>query len=364
MICPADIAWSRQLTRTSRRQVALWCTAALIMTTAHAGAAWFALRSPGAPEIQIAGGPAIEVDLAALGFAEADQVSSGEMAEAVEPVEAEAVEEVQPEVAEAVETATPVEITRAEPVEPVTEATPTEVQPEEAIVAEAVPSPVSRLAEAVSEVQIAALPPVENEAVIVPEATLPVEQEIVEPLPDEVELEVAALVHVPLPSARPENTKPAEQRVQPQAKPKPKQEATRQRERRPSPGNGGQNQADARRGTAEGSTQGRATNQDAGNQRSREAGNAAVSNYPGQVAKKLSRAARSTRARDRGEVLVSFTVSSSGSVSGLRIARGSGSAQLDQAALATVNRAAPFPPIPQAAGRSSWTFNLPIAFSR
>lgn len=339
MNCPADIAWSNQLRRTSGRQIALWCTAAIIMTTAHAGAAWLALRAPAAPAVQIAGGPAIEVDLAALGFAEADQVSSGDTAEAVEPVEAEPVETVQPDVAE------PVEV--AEPLEPT--------------LAEAVEVPVSRLAAAASEVEIAALAPVENEAVIVPEAVIPVEQEKVEPV-EEIELEVAALVHVPLPTKRPE----VPEKVEQQAKPKPKQEATRQRERRPAAGNGGQNKADTRRGTAQGSTQGQAAIQNSGNQRASEAGNAAVSNYPGQVAKKLSRAARSTRARDRdrGEVLVSFTVSRNGRVSGVRIARGSGSQQLDQAALATVNRAAPFPPIPEASGRANWTFNLPIAFSR
>ena len=336
MNCPADIAWSNQLRRTSGRQIALWCTAAVIMTTAHAGAAWLALRVPEPPAVQIAGGPAIEVDLAALGFADVDQVSSGDVADAVEPVEAEPVETVKPDIAEPIQTATPVEPTEAE-------------------------VPVSRVAEAVSEVEIAALAPIDNEAVIVPESVLPVEQEVVEPV-DEVELEVAALVHVPLPTERPEAPKKVEQQAKPQ--PKPKQEATRQRERRPAAGNGGQNQADTRIGTAQGSTQGRAANQTAGNQRASEAGNAAVSNYPGQVAKKLSRAARSTRARDRGEVLVSFTVSRNGAVSGVRIARGSGSQQLDQAALATVNRAAPFPPIPEASGRANWTFNLPIAFSR
>lgn len=340
MNCPADIAWSNQLRRTSGRQIALWCTAAFIMTTAHAGAAWLALRAPEEPVIQIAGGPAIEVDLAALGFTEVDQVSSGDIAEAVEPVHAEPVESAQPDVVEAID---------------VTEAA-------EPVIAKPVEVAVSRLAEAASEVEIAALAPVENEAIVVPESVIPVQQEIVEPV-DEIELEVAALVHVPLPTNRPEAPKKVEQQAKPQ--PKPKQEVTRQRERRPAAsGNSGQNNADTRRGTAQGSAQGRAANQNTGNQRASEVGNAAVSNYPGQVARKLTRAARSTRARDRGEVLVSFTVSRNGSVSGVRIARGSGSQQLDQAALATVNRAAPFPPIPEASGRANWTFSLPIAFSR
>ena len=37
---------------------------------------------------------------------------------------------------------------------------------------------------------------------------------------------------------------------------------------------------------------------------------------------------------------------------------------LDKAALDTVRRAAPFPAIPDGAGRSSWPFTVPLAFSR
>jgi periplasmic protein TonB len=63
-------------------------------------------------------------------------------------------------------------------------------------------------------------------------------------------------------------------------------------------------------------------------------------------------------------VHVSFSVGANGGVSAIRIARSSGYAVLDEAALATVQRAAPFPAIPAGAGRSSWTFSVPLAFSR
>ena len=97
-------------------------------------------------------------------------------------------------------------------------------------------------------------------------------------------------------------------------------------------------------------------------------GNASASNYPGKVAAKLRRASRgisgSALAKARNDVQVSFTVDANGAVGGVRIARSSGSPELDQAALAIIRRAAPFPPIPADAGRSSWTFSLPLGLAR
>src|SRR5690606_11577131 len=93
-------------------------------------------------------------------------------------------------------------------------------------------------------------------------------------------------------------------------------------------------------------------------------GNAAVSNYPGKVAAKLRRVSRSlSRSAQRGarkNAQVSFVVTSSGGVDSLRLVTSSGSPELDKAALAIIRRAAPFPPIPPEAQRSSWAFALPI----
>lgn len=132
-------------------------------------------------------------------------------------------------------------------------------------------------------------------------------------------------------------------------------------------GAGGKNQADARKGQAEGEVSGkRASNSKGG--KSSSAGNAAVSNYPGKVASKLRRALRypaeAKRQKLRGEVHVSFTVSSGGGVGSIRVVRSSGSSVLDRAAIETVRRAAPFPPIPDGAGRSNWPFTVPLAFTR
>lgn len=80
-------------------------------------------------------------------------------------------------------------------------------------------------------------------------------------------------------------------------------------------------------------------------------GNAAVSNYPGQVMAWLSRVAR-PRIGNRGTAVVQFTVAPDGRLAGLRVTRGSGSARLDRAALAMVRRAAPFPRPPRGGRRS------------
>jgi protein TonB len=59
---------------------------------------------------------------------------------------------------------------------------------------------------------------------------------------------------------------------------------------------------------------------------------------------------------------VRFTVLADGSVAGISIGRSSGNAAIDQAGLATVSRAAPFPPIPDGANRADWTFDVPLEF--
>jgi protein TonB len=128
-------------------------------------------------------------------------------------------------------------------------------------------------------------------------------------------------------------------------------------------GSGGGNRTDSRRGVADGQADGRRQVAGKGGSASA-AGNAAASNYPGKVAAKLRRAVRSIsrggRSRASNDVLISFTVNAAGGLGGVRIARGSGSPELDQAALAVVRRAAPFPPIPAETGRRNWAFTLPL----
>jgi protein TonB len=158
-------------------------------------------------------------------------------------------------------------------------------------------------------------------------------------------------------TAKPERKveKPARAEAQRKADSKPKAAV---KAKKPAGGDGGKNASTATKGASGAKTAGKAS----------QAGNAAVSNYPGKVASKLRRSLRYPReargGKLRGEVLVSFVVGSNGSVSSVRVARSSGSPVLDQAAGDAVRRAAPFPPIPADAGRSNWTFSVPLAFTR
>ena len=97
-----------------------------------------------------------------------------------------------------------------------------------------------------------------------------------------------------------------------------------------------------------------------------EGGSGASSKYPGQVQVRVSRATRypASAKGSNGEAHVTFTVAANGGISGIKLSRSSGNAALDDAALAAVERAAPFPPIPEDAGRSSWTFTVPVAFRK
>jgi len=121
-------------------------------------------------------------------------------------------------------------------------------------------------------------------------------------------------------------------------------------------GNGGANTADAAAGKA-------AAGQQAG---TGGGGAAEMAPWERQVRRKLAGAQRYPRAANgaSGDVLVSFTVSASGALSGLLIQASSGNPLLDQAALDTVARAAPFPPIPAGAGLASKAVAIPLGFVR
>ncbi|WP_335754296.1 cell envelope integrity protein TolA [Sulfitobacter sp.] len=93
-----------------------------------------------------------------------------------------------------------------------------------------------------------------------------------------------------------------------------------------------------------------AISQGATKQTSAKSGNAAASNYPGQVMRRISRV-RKPRVNSRGTVTIAFSISSGGSLSRVSVARSSGSAALDKAALRVVQKAAPFPKPPSGAKR-------------
>ena len=108
---------------------------------------------------------------------------------------------------------------------------------------------------------------------------------------------------------------------------------------------------DATRGSTSGRETATATRQGRETARRSEAqGNAAASNYPGEVMRHLARVPR-PRAASRGAALVRFAIGARGQLASAGLARSSGSSRLDRAALTVVRRAAPFPEPPQGAQR-------------
>ncbi len=262
----------------------------------------------------------------------------------------------------------------ADPVAPVEAALPQLVDAAATVVADSVAPSLSDPLEEVRTATIAQLTPEPAIQQIPPALVKPVE--VVKPLETaslapvvEDELQVAPIpkpriVRKPV-EAKVEPTKEPP-REQPEEKPaeKPKQ-AKKPAEKQPekkkpsqqaSLGNGGNAEADSA-----------ASKKSAGGAgKKNDGGSAAASKYPGMVQAKVTRAAKyPSKARgDNGEALVSFTVGASGTVTKVALARSSGNDALDTAALAAVDRAAPFPPIPEAAGRSSWSFTVPVYFKK
>jgi protein TonB len=372
-----------------RTKLALFASVALHVLAAASLVTWMqddgALIAGGTPsEIagignaatdQIASGAAVNVTITTIPIVKARPVETLEAAaEPAQPVEAVAMAEPAPE--------TPAEATRV-----------VETQDTEPAAA----TRASQIFEAPEAVQpLPSVTPVEadmatsvsNAQEILAAATLsdsadatPIALEVTEAVPDREPAETVhagtppekgepqLAAHAPLPTPRPEKVaqpvEKAEKRVPEPEKKKPVHTAARTAA---ASGSGGRDQADAKRGVTEGRAEGRAASPSDNTQEASAAGNAAVSNYPGKVVAKLRRALRyPSEARSRrlnGVVQVRFVVGSSGDVGSVGLASSSGSPILDDAALATVNRAAPFPPIPEGAGRRSWTFTVPLAFLR
>jgi periplasmic protein TonB len=260
-------------------------------------------------------------------------LSSGDP-EAIEPLSPDALEPI-------TETIEPIEQSNLEPVETETLST----RPPETLSAATV-EPLEQIlttteTAAVDTVAIQPLQAAAPEQVTPSQAPTPVASEVLEPV------ETQTLV---TPPAMPT---PLSQRPPDAPRPPPRPEPVRPAvEPRPAaPGNRGNSNADSQ------ASAGSATPQSSSNG---SGGDAEVARYPSQVIGKLRSAMR--QGGRRGEVLVRFTVTANGGLAGISISRSSGDSEVDAAGVAIVQRAAPFPPIPAAAGRSSWTFDIPLAF--
>ena len=103
-----------------------------------------------------------------------------------------------------------------------------------------------------------------------------------------------------------------------------------------------------------------------GGRSSTETGRQALSSYQAKVAAHLRRhrafPADARRTGARGTAVVRFTVNRSGRVVGASLARSSGNSVLDNAAIAMVRRASPFPAMPSSVGGNSVTVSAPLRF--
>jgi periplasmic protein TonB len=84
--------------------------------------------------------------------------------------------------------------------------------------------------------------------------------------------------------------------------------------------------------------------------------------YLGTLSKSIERAKVNPRSRLAGTVMVRFTVSPDGSLVSRSVEKSSGSKILDDAAVAALDRAAPFPPMPQNVAQGPIEVSVPFEF--
>lgn len=85
--------------------------------------------------------------------------------------------------------------------------------------------------------------------------------------------------------------------------------------------------------------------------------------YLGKLRTHLERHKINPRTQLIGTAVVMFSVGANGEITSRRIAKSSGSKVLDDAALASIERAAPFPPIPSDLNRSHLEVSVPFKFT-
>lgn len=85
--------------------------------------------------------------------------------------------------------------------------------------------------------------------------------------------------------------------------------------------------------------------------------------YLGKINAQVQRAKINPRARLAGTVLMRFVVDLDGKLISSKVAKTSGSNVLDEAAMAALERAAPFPPIPPEVSQEPMSFTQPFRFT-
>ena len=307
------------------------------------------------------------VSVVMLGDADLDQAAAGketgQSAPQPEEVVADAVQPdtLQPSDAEPAETQ-PMDPQTTETVAPAT-ATPQDVQSEDVEPAEGDAETAQPDTVATSEPEILTASVPAESAVLQPSSGDAAAARPIEAVAQATEVppvEMAAVAPLqpvpdrPAPAQKPAEKKPVRQK--PPAKP--------QQEAKAKAGSAGQNARDAKKGSAEG-TQTAEADQNSEMAAARSgAGSAAVANYPGKVQSSIRRSVRIPeeyrRMNESRAVRVRLTIGAGGELAALSVVRGSGIADLDDAVLDGVRRAAPFPPLPAEWGKPSWSFTQEV----
>ncbi len=85
--------------------------------------------------------------------------------------------------------------------------------------------------------------------------------------------------------------------------------------------------------------------------------------YLGKLRNHLEKHKINPRTQFVGTAVVEFTVGANGEITSRRISKSSGSKALDEAAMASIERATPFPPIPTDLNRSQLVVSVPFKFT-
>lgn len=341
------------ITSASRLRLAA-VTAVLASSLLHVAA--MAIAPEFTEEVSIEGSATKQV--AALGSNFADLVKAGDD---IDPTEAEEDTTTEPAV-------TPIQPAETPP--EVTEPAPPKIQPVEAqttvsapIAYAAVTTPELKVEPSQTEGLIPPSPVEKLEAVdptlVVPQAS-PEAVERMDPKATEASIKpvettqtvtpVEELEVVPTPTPKPEQKKPKKPK-----KVDKRKQTTAGNSKSKSNVNNTSGTQDGKK-SAKAATSGKSKKKSS----SSNSGNAAASNYPGKVYARIART-RQRNAGGKGVAQVRFTVSSSGQATGVSVARSSGDARIDRAAVAHVKRAAPFPKPPPGA---KTRFVIPIEFRR
>ena len=175
------------------------------------------------------------------------------------------------------------------------------------------------------------------------------------------QLEAQTLIDaIPVPQFRPSEdyTKPvqtAKLDPKPSAKKLLKRPTKKAEPKKAATGRKGKNQANVKKGSqASKNKQGKVGSKKRG--QSKASGNANISNYKGKVRQKIFRRFNPKTRQVKRDAVVAFTIGRNGSANGVRLARSSGNAKLDRAALSAVKRASPFPFLPS--GKSKLAFSV------